>query len=142
MSILKLKNFKSIDNLEFTLKNLNILTGLNSSGKSSIIQSMRMLHNASLKKDIYFDDVYGGFNELLCEFFQESKEIKMELTEYGHIKVREDGFDKNMNKELQVIYVGANRVGCFFHRPAPGKILSQCVIGKMSKVYFPAGGAV
>lgn len=111
MSILKLKNFKSIDNLEFTLKNLNILTGLNSSGKSSIIQSMRMLHNASLKKDIYFDDVYGGFNELLCEFFQESKEIKMELTEYGHIKVREDGFDNNMNKELQVIYVGANRVG-------------------------------
>lgn len=111
MLILKLKNFKSIDNIEFNLKNLNILTGLNSSGKSSIIQSMRMLYNASLKKDIYFDEIFGGFNELVCEFFQDSKEISMELTGYGNLKVRENGFDNNITKELQVIYIGANRVG-------------------------------
>lgn len=111
MPILKLKNFKSIDNLEFNLKNLNILTGLNSSGKSSIIQSMRMLHNASIKKDIYFDEIYGGFNELVCEFFQDDKEISIELTGYGSIKVKENGFDNNITNELQVIYIGANRVG-------------------------------
>lgn len=111
MLTLKLKNFKSIDDLEFDIKNLNILTGLNSSGKSSIIQSMRMLHNASIKRDIYFDEIYGGFNELLCEFFQDNKEINMELTGYGKITVREDKCDSNIKKKLQVIYVGANRVG-------------------------------
>lgn len=111
MLTLKLKNFKSIDNLEFNITNLNILTGLNSSGKSSIMQSIRMLHNASLKKDIYFDEIYGGFSELVCEFFQGSKEISMELTGYGDIKVRENGFDNNITKALQVVYVGANRVG-------------------------------
>ena len=112
MLTLKLKNFKSIDNLEFDLKNLNILTGLNSSGKSSIIQSMRMLHNASIKRDIYFDEIYGGFNELLCEFFQGNKEINIELTRYGKITVREnDNDDNKIKKKLQVIYVGANRLG-------------------------------
>lgn len=38
-----LKNFKSIKNINLKLKNLNILAGLNGSGKSSLIQSLLML---------------------------------------------------------------------------------------------------
>ena len=38
---LSILNFKSIKHLEFDLKNLTILTGLNSSGKSSFIDSIR-----------------------------------------------------------------------------------------------------
>lgn len=37
---IKIDNFKSIDNLELELKNLTLLTGTNSAGKSTIIQSI------------------------------------------------------------------------------------------------------
>lgn len=113
MLTLKLKNFKSIDKMDFNIKNLSVLTGLNSSGKSSIIQSMLMLHNASINKDIYFDEIYGGFNELLCEFFQDNKQIEIELTGYGKLNITDEHGNKNRKKikELKVIYVGANRVG-------------------------------
>jgi len=45
---LHLKNFKCFDELEIGFSNLNLLVGTNSSGKSSIIQSILLiLHNIS-----------------------------------------------------------------------------------------------
>lgn len=38
-----IRNFKSIDRLEFSCKNLNIITGVNSSGKSTFIQALMLL---------------------------------------------------------------------------------------------------
>jgi predicted ATPase len=40
---LKIKNFKSLKNIELELKNLNLFMGLNGMGKSSVIQSLLML---------------------------------------------------------------------------------------------------
>lgn len=40
---LKVENFKSIVNEEFILKNLNVLTGLNGSGKSSVLQILTLI---------------------------------------------------------------------------------------------------
>ena len=38
-----IRNFKSLVDQEFSLSNLNLLTGINSSGKSSLIQAIRMI---------------------------------------------------------------------------------------------------
>ena len=39
---IKLKNFKCYQNIDLELRNLNIFCGVNSSGKSAIIQSIAM----------------------------------------------------------------------------------------------------
>ena len=51
---ISLKNFKCYPNMEFKLGNLNILTGVNSSGKSTLIQSLLLLRqsNDSRKIDV------------------------------------------------------------------------------------------
>ena len=40
---IQVKNFKSLENINLDLKNLNLLTGLNSSGNSSLIQSILLI---------------------------------------------------------------------------------------------------
>lgn len=42
----KIKNFKSLKSIDLQLTNLNILAGLNGSGKSSFIQSLLLLHQS------------------------------------------------------------------------------------------------
>lgn len=40
---LEVKNFKSIVKQEFNFKGLNVLTGLNGSGKSSVLQVLALI---------------------------------------------------------------------------------------------------
>ncbi len=47
---LKIKNFKSLQNVTLDCKNLNILTGINGMGKSSIIQVLLLLRQSYLKE--------------------------------------------------------------------------------------------
>jgi len=49
LDTLKIEGFKSIDNQTFELKPLTILTGLNSSGKSSVIQALLLLSSSVSK---------------------------------------------------------------------------------------------
>jgi predicted ATPase len=70
---IKIESFKSIasENLEF--KKLTILTGLNGSGKSSVIQSLRMIFNSSSENSPYING-FGGFQELLSRFAKGSSD--------------------------------------------------------------------
>ena len=43
INFLKIQNFKSLRNVQFDFRNLNLLMGLNSMGKSSVIQSLLIL---------------------------------------------------------------------------------------------------
>ena len=43
---IKIKNFKSLKDIDLSLSNLNILAGLNGSGKSSFIQSLLLLRQS------------------------------------------------------------------------------------------------
>jgi predicted ATPase len=47
-----MKNFKAFEDETLKLKPLNVLTGLNSSGKSSVIQALRMLNIQGLPPDM------------------------------------------------------------------------------------------
>ena len=51
---ISLYGFKSYVNQNFSLRPLTILTGLNSSGKSSVIQAVRILNNVTVFKNQWF----------------------------------------------------------------------------------------
>lgn len=73
---IELKGFKSYVDYTFELKPLTILTGLNSSGKSSVIQAIRIMENIASRE--YGDSHVwnlglGSDSELVnpnCENFQ------------------------------------------------------------------------
>lgn len=52
LSSLTLKNFKPFENQSFSLKPLTLLTGLNSTGKSSVLQSLLLLRQSCLRDDL------------------------------------------------------------------------------------------
>lgn len=65
---IKIKNFKSIKNIDIDLKNINILIGPNGSGKSNFISFFRMIEESFLGSDNlnkyfgYQNDIYKIFN--------------------------------------------------------------------------------
>lgn len=110
---LSILNFKSIKQLDFDLKNLTILTGLNSSGKSSVIDSIRMLNRARLGKKPFLQN-QGNFDNLLCEWFEKKKIIKIDLSYQASdcsLEINEEGPIFKGNLPLELFYVGAERVG-------------------------------
>ncbi|MBO7566146.1 MAG: DUF3696 domain-containing protein [Bacteroidales bacterium] len=72
-----LKGFKSFVDETIELKPLTLLTGLNSSGKSSVIQAIRMMENVGYDRSLLLNG-HGGFGEL-CNIYTRS-ELLMELT--------------------------------------------------------------
>ncbi|GCL37217.1 hypothetical protein SR1949_23240 [Sphaerospermopsis reniformis] len=52
LSSLTLKNFKPFENQSFSLKPLTLLAGLNSTGKSSVLQSLLLLRQSCLQDDL------------------------------------------------------------------------------------------
>jgi predicted ATPase len=79
---LVVKNFKCFENEEFDFRNLTILTGENSSGKSSLIQAILVLGNPNFVTSPFNQDLLGylqylGFNELFNKFTND-KEIILE----------------------------------------------------------------
>ena len=52
LNSLTLKNFKPFENQSFSLKPLTLLTGLNSTGKSSVLQSLLLLRQSFQQDDL------------------------------------------------------------------------------------------
>ncbi|MCB1190263.1 MAG: AAA family ATPase [Leptospiraceae bacterium] len=84
---LYIKNFKSLKEVDLEMRNLNLLTGLNGSGKSSLIQTLLLLRQSfeidkeklSLKnpKNNLFD---GGVAEDVYYQFGIDKEIVFKIS--------------------------------------------------------------
>lgn len=60
---LKLKNFKCFENLELELSNLNVFCGINSMGKSTVIQALLLLHQA-YGQNVLMDGIYLNGKEI------------------------------------------------------------------------------
>lgn len=75
---LKIENFKSIVNQEFALKPLTILTGTNSSGKSSVIQSL-LFYSYCVNRNLYLEEYLDSFGTLkeLLNFKAKKEQIKI-----------------------------------------------------------------
>ena len=113
---IELKGFKSYVDYTFELKPLTILTGLNSSGKSSVIQAIRMMGNMS-SREIGGSHVWnlglGSDSELInpnCKNFQ--------ISAWKNHRHEEDWFSYNSSKSRNklcpmpsCIYVAADRMG-------------------------------
>jgi predicted ATPase len=74
----KIQNFKSLKNIDLSLSNLNVLTGMNSMGKSSVIQSLYLIRQAFLNDRFfeYFkinqpDMPLGKTNDILYQYSTE-----------------------------------------------------------------------
>lgn len=84
---IKIKNFKSIKSKVFTLRNLNVLLGLNGQGKSSFIQSLLLLRQSKghLKEHLNLNDEklirIGKAKDALYQYAKESMSFQVEFSE-------------------------------------------------------------
>lgn len=113
---IKLKSFKSFVNETIELKPLTLLTGLNSCGKSSVIQSIRMI-DKMYHSHYPLIEGHGGFNELHSTFTKEDLLIELKEKESSFwIKVpyKKYDFESSENWESpfpNIIFIGADRLG-------------------------------
>lgn len=110
---LELQGFKSFEYASLTLRPLTILTGLNSSGKSSVLQAIRMLERGARKTDNCLLDGYGDWNELKCNH-SDTVSLKAVFNEGSTVSVSANGhFEEELSDAAfpEVLYVSADRFG-------------------------------
>ena len=98
---LDIQGFKSFEYASLSLHPLTILTGLNSSGKSTVIQAIRMLAQGMKGKDNCLLDGYGDWNELKCNHSNETS-LKVITDQNNEISISPDEIskDSNLNESL------------------------------------------
>lgn len=84
ISKLKVKNFRSFEDIEIDFGRITVLTGSNNSGKSSLIYSLLTLRNAIVRPNREIDSLFnynyinlGGFNEVV---YNKNKNISISLS--------------------------------------------------------------
>jgi len=115
---LNLENFKSYINQEFEFKNITLLTGLNSAGKSSIFQSIRMFWSYVESNEPILNS-YGQADTLKSNYVKDKFfQISLDVENQKYFDLKFDLEDNNciaLNKEnnydLNISYISANRLG-------------------------------
>lgn len=111
---LTISNFKSIKSLSLNISNLTVLTGLNSSGKSSVIDAFRMLYKKSTGNTPFLEK-QGNFQDLLCEWFENDKKINFNIQDQSfeyNLDIFEDFYHPEQGYfPYALYYVGAERLG-------------------------------
>lgn len=113
LELLNIQGFKSFEYASLAISPLTILTGLNSSGKSSILQAIRMLEKGTKNAGNCLLDGYGDWNELKCSHSQ-AVDIEAVLRNGHKISICPQGITyKDCSTEMfpNIIYVSANRFG-------------------------------
>lgn len=117
LSTMKINNFKSILEATINFKELTILTGINSSGKSSIIQLLNIFNAATYGKQVYG---HGTCDDLRCRYAKKNQHISARarlVSEYGEeiveLFVADGTFQQksNLKKQYRLSIVSANRLG-------------------------------
>lgn len=78
---LKLHNFKCFENISFDLSPLNILSGVNGMGKSTVIQSLLLLRQSHMQKTLEHEGLslngdlisIGTPRDALCQWRKEDE---------------------------------------------------------------------
>lgn len=110
---LHIKNLKSFINEVVPLQGLTLLSGLNNSGKSSIIQSLRMYYAAYSNESPLLDG-YGYVDDLRSNLVRSTNDISISLKkEDGSMGEMILSEHTNTHPEFcpEFIYVGADRLG-------------------------------
>ena len=99
---INLKNFKSIHSITLPFKPLTFLTGLNSSGKSSIINFLCIAHKLSKKESI---SNYGSCSDLRCHYANTGHEIQ------GTINFQNRTIDDEIGtQDIEILYQSGDLV--------------------------------
>lgn len=117
---LNLVGFKSFLSRSLTLNGLTVLTGLNSSGKSSVVQALLMMERASNNEDNILLDGYGSEEEIKNTYY--NKDIILAaydtLDNKFEVRINDKIINKNYSQEKdihfnfpEVTYLSANRFG-------------------------------
>lgn len=135
---IRIKNFKSFGDQHIELGNLTLLSGLNNSGKSSVIQSLRMFM-AAYNKESPLLSGYGSISDLRSDFVSFNESISIGLNFEGNCK------EKLILSESEVIppknapeflYVGADRFGPRPHLPLSMDLDFRPKIGDQGEFVF------
>ncbi len=102
--------YKSIRHQLIPLKRMNVLAGLNSSGKSSVIQTLRILGRVALRKEEIFPENCGD-EDRLRNVNEERMELAAAYGESGENWIRYSMRESLYPEFPKIIYVGADRIG-------------------------------
>jgi len=80
---IRIKNFKALRDIDLHTSNLNVFTGLNGMGKSTILQALLLLRQSKkngFEELILNDDIeLGTFRDVLCESRTKDRTLSFEL---------------------------------------------------------------
>ncbi len=117
---IQLNGFKSFLDRRLDLNTLTILTGLNSSGKSSVIQALLMLEKTYNRENSILLEGHGSADELKNKFIKEEIVLAVEDEKSKGMKVRIPSSGLNADlfigqdsefKFPEILYISANRFG-------------------------------
>lgn len=112
---LKIMNLKSIQDESLKLSSLNLITGINSSGKSTLLQSILLLKQMNSSKQILsLNDRFvelGTIEDALHQFYRENKiEIGLTLNEKESFLLSINKPDKILNADHAPISLVGNKI--------------------------------
>lgn len=110
---LKLENFKSFINKQINFAPLTVLTGINASGKSSVIQAIRMVYKANINQAIQLK------NHAL------PASLKSKLTRNDNIKLEVLDFTNNKESNYSLSLEKNDNGTYFYNPPAPSADISD-----------------
>jgi predicted ATPase len=110
INYIDLMGFKSFVADTIYLGKLTLLTGLNSSGKSSVIQSLLMLEKAAKGEEILLEG-HGDLSELK-NGYSENLEIRAVMEDESEILMMNEKIEMDESINFpQIIHISANRFG-------------------------------
>jgi predicted ATPase len=126
-----LKAFKSFLYRELDFENLTILTGLNSSGKSTIIQSLLILDKAFKNEKNLLLDGHGTESDLRNKNSRESIQLNIEIDNIEY-SIEFPNNKETLNTSLfpKVWHISANRFGPQLSIPISNDEETKNMIGK------------
>jgi len=135
-----LKGFKSFYDRILSLNNLTVLTGLNSSGKSSVIQALRMLEKSARNSGNFLLPNHGSLTDLKSRFVKDEFSIGVEDREGNeyNLLLSPDSTEKkgNIAEFPEIIYISAGRFGPQASLPIYNDLSRQDKIGENGENLF------
>lgn len=132
---LRMKGFKSFIDNTIALSPLTVLMGINSSGKSSVIQAIRLLENVNEGRPLILDG-HGSFDEMISSYTKGDLIItaKLDTNEEAKIEyISNKCSTKKIENCPQAIFIGAHRFGTEATIPV---IQSKLKIGERGENMF------
>jgi len=120
-----IKALKSFKSKTVSLNALTLLSGLNNSGKSTIVQSIRMFGRASKGLSPLLGglgDVYELRSKLSAQNESIQVQVEFDSGEFSTLKLSNNGICETPTRCPEILYVGADRFGPRASLPLSGKL--------------------